>query len=913
MADTQRYPPPISQGPPLDGQVLMRDGRPAYLRIARPDDLHGLVGLLNRSSKESLMLRFFGAVSKTEEIAALLTRLGTQPTREGHFSGVSLVVTDGEGADERIIAAGSCVPSSDEEAEVAFLVEDDYQGKGIATLMLERLALAAESAGIKRLTATVLPDNAKMLGVFRDSGYRVLREWDHGEVQISFEIEPTAESVEKAEVRDRIATQASLEPFFHPKSVAVVGASRNPEAIGSRVLHNLIASGFQGPVFPVNPSADVVASIPAYPSVKEIPRPVDLAILTVPVAGVLNVVEDCAAKGVRAIVVITAGFAETGPEGAELQRRLLAKVRSHGMRMVGPNCLGMLNMDPRTRLNATFSPMLPMEGRVAMSSQSGALGLVILDYAKQWGLGFSSFVSVGNKADVSGNDLLQFWEDDPQTDVILLYLESFGNPRRFSRIARRIGRKKPILAVKSGRSKAGSRAAGSHTAAMAGSDVGASALFRQAGVIRTDTLEEMFEAASFLAHQPLPKGNRVGIITNAGGLGILCADACESENLTLPELQEATRAKLKEFLPPTAGLNNPVDMIASAGAEQYRRAVPLLLDDPNIDAVIVFYIAAGAAAMDAISAAVLEGRAAAATGRTKPLLACFMGLQGMSLSLSTAEEAIPSYMFPESAARALGRAAEYAAWLRRPRGVIPEQPDIDLPRAEAICDAALKERGPAWLAPGEVSGVLGALGIRFAESVLCRSVEEAQQAAERLGYPVAVKLASTTLIHKSDWQGVWLDLEDAEAVQAACAAITRRLEGAGKADEMLGVTVQPMVKGGTELMIGVTHDPSFGPLVGFGLGGVLVEALGDVVFRISPLTDQDAIEMVRSIRGYKILDGFRGAPPADRMALVDMLLRVSRLAEEIPAIAEIDFNPVRVFEESKGAIVLDARIKVEIA
>jgi acetyl coenzyme A synthetase (ADP forming)-like protein len=907
-----RYPAPISQNPPLHGPVLLRDGRPAYLREARPDDLNGLVELLNRSSNQSLMYRFFGTVAKSEQAAELLVKLtgdGSRP--KGRFHGVSLVVTTGEGDEAEIIGVGSCVPTSAEDAEVAFLVRDDFQGKGIGTLMLERLALAAEQEGIKRLTATVLPDNARMLQVFRDSGYKIVREWEQGEVQISFEIEPTAESVERAEDRNRLATQASLAPLLRPRSVALVGASRNPRSVGSLVLHNLIFGGFQGPVYPVNPHADFVASIPAYPSVRDIPKPVDLAVIAVPANLVLGVVEDCAAKGVRGIVILTAGFAETGPEGKSLQERLVEKVRGHGMRMVGPNCLGILNTEPEVSLNATFAPMPPIAGRVAMSSQSGALGLVILDQAKQWGIGLSSFVSVGNKADVSGNDLLQYWEDDPNTAIILLYLESFGNPRRFSRIARRVARKKPILAVKSGRGTAGGKAAGSHTAALAGSDVGADALFRQAGVIRTDTLEEMFEVSSFLAHQPLPKGNRVAILTNAGGLGIICADMCEAAGLALPPISDETKRRLLEFLPQTAGLINPIDMIASAMPEEYARAVPIVLDDPNIDAVIVLYIAAGAAAVDEISKAITRGRAAAETQRTKPLLACIMGRQGMNVSLATEEEAIPSYLFPESAARALGRAVEYATWLQRPQGIIPVHSEIEIDRARDVCARAMTERGEGWLTPDEVNEVLRAFRIPFAETVLCRSAEEAQRTADRLGYPVAVKLASTTLIHKSDWQGVHLGLDTPEAVHAAVASIARKLEDAGRAGEMLGVTVQPMIKGGHEVMIGMTEDPSFGPLIGFGLGGVTVEVLGDAVFRITPLTDQDAIEMVRGIRGYKLLDGFRGAPPADKAALADMLLRVSRLVEEVPEISEMDFNPVRVFEEGKGAIVLDARIHVK--
>ncbi|HEX6971078.1 MAG TPA: acetate--CoA ligase family protein, partial [Limnochordia bacterium] len=547
-----------------------------------------------------------------------------------------------------------------------------------------------------------------------------------------------------------------------------------------------------------------------------------------------------------------------------------------------------------------------------MSSQSGALGLAIIEYARELGLGLSSFVSVGNKADVSGNDLIQYWEDDPDTSLILLYLESFGNPRRFARLARRVARKKPILAVKSGRSSAGRRAAGSHTAALAASDVATAALFKQAGVIRVDTLEEMFEVASFLAHQPIPAGNRVAILTNAGGPGILCADACEAAGLELPDLSDEAQAALRAFLPPTASVTNPVDMIASAGAEDYERALPILLDDPSVDAVITIFIPTGIADTERVSASIKAGRQRARTGRSKPLLACFMGHQGMTSPLADAREAVPSYRFPESAARALGKAAEYGTWLRRPHGVIPLLDGTDVKRARAVCDKVLTERGDGWLLPDEVNEILDAFSVPRAPSRLCRTAAEAAAAARELGFPVAVKLASATLVHKTEWKGVHLDLDSPAAVEAAFRRIAQALEAAGRLDAMAGVTVQPMVKDGVEVMIGVTEDPSFGPLVAFGLGGVTVELLGDVVFRITPLTDQDAVEMVRGIRGYKLLDGYRGAPKADQQALVDILLRVSHLVEEVPQVAELDFNPVKVLDEGRGAVVLDARVMVRL-
>ena len=687
--------------------------------------------------------------------------------------------------------------------------------------------------------------------------------------------------------------QPSLEPLFAPRGVAVVGASRDPASVGHRVLTNLLRAGFAGPVFPVNPNAEVIASMPAYPSVHAIPLPVDLAVIALPAPLVPGAVDDCARKGVKALVVLSAGFAETGAAGRALEEQLLAKVRAAGMRMVGPNCLGILNTDPAVCLNATFAPQAPAPGVLAMSSQSGALGLAILDHAQRLGLGLAAFVSVGNRADISSNDLLEYWRHDPRVRVVLLYLESFGNPRKFARIARSIAREKPVVAVKSGRSQAGSRAASSHTAALASSDVGAAALFRQAGVLRVDTLEEMFEVAAVLAHQPLPQGNRVAVLTNAGGPAILCVDVCEAMGLAVPPLAAATQQRLREFLPGTASVTNPVDMVAAARADEYAKALPLLLADPGIDAVIVLYIVVGPGEGDAVAAAI-----ASAPPQGKPLVACLMGghrtLHG-----------IPCYAFPESAARALARAWERSQWLQEPAGTLPHLPGIEVAKARALLAGA-----SGWLLPDACDALLRCFGIATVPTRLCAGVEQAVAAAEALGYPVAVKLASRTLVHKSEWNGVRLKLRDAAAVREAFAGIAATVAAAGKAAEFQGVAVQAMAPDGAEVMVGMTLDPSFGPLVGFGLGGITVELLGDVVFRITPLTDRDAWAMVRGIRGRKLLEGFRGAPRADQEALVDLLLRISVLAETLPELQELDLNPVRVFAAGKGLLVLDARIRV---
>jgi acetyl coenzyme A synthetase (ADP forming)-like protein len=706
---------------------------------------------------------------------------------------------------------------------------------------------------------------------------------------------------------------ASLRPFFRPRAVAVVGASQNPSSIGFRLLDALVTNRFQGPVYPVNPKAPVIGGIRAYPTVRDLPQPVDLAVIAVPREAVPVVVDDCAALGVRAIVVITAGFAEVGDEGRVLQQRLTDKVRGYGMRMIGPNCMGLLNTDPNVQLNATFAPVFPPQGRVALSSQSGALGLAILELARQRRLGLSTFVSVGNKADVSTNDLLQYWEEDDATGLILLYLESFGNPRRFARIARRVSRSKPIVAMKAGRTPAGKRAAGSHTAALASNDVAVDALFRQTGVIRAETLEEMFDIAATLGSQPLPQGRRVAVITNAGGPGILCADGCEAGGLVLQELANGTTARLRAILPPTASVANPVDMIASASPDHYRRTVETVLTADEVDSLVVIYLpldkTTTGPVLDAICEGITAGRAAGGTG--KPVLACLMTEEGINRPLELGNEKIPSYTFPESAARVLGKVAAYAEWRSRPLGTIPDFDDLHPANARELCRKALRERGAGWLTTEETRAVLTTMGLPVAPGGLARTADEAEQLAQVLGFPVAVKLASHRLVHKTEIGGVHLNLASEASVRQAYDKIRDRLLKENNLAAMEGVLVQPMFSGGVEVMAGVTQDPLFGPLIAFGLGGIHVEILGDVRFRVTPLTDRDAEEIVREIRGYRLLEGYRGHSPADVAAIRDVLLRVSRLVEEIPEIKELDLNPIFALPPGEGCRIVDARIRVE--
>lgn len=718
----------------------------------------------------------------------------------------------------------------------------------------------------------------------------------------------------------------TLRPFFRPDSIAVVGASQHPRHIGARILHALIQGGYHGPIYPVNPCATQLAGLTAYPNVRAIPGVVDLAIVATPRDAVLGVVDDCAAKGVRGLLVITAGFAEAGPEGAALQQTLLQKVRAAGMRLIGPNCLGLINTDPAISLNATFVPIalgttrrtaVP-HGRIAMSSESGALGMALLSAATDLGLGVSSCVSVGNRADVTGNDLLEYWADDPDTGIIVLYLESFGDPRRFARVAQRVSRSKPIVAMKAGRTGTGRRAADSHTGALAATDIAVDALFRQTGILRVDTVEEMLDLTAALSMQPLPGGRRVGIISNAGGPAILCADACDAARLVVPVLREATQHQLRSFLPAEAGVANPVDMIASAGPEQYRRAITTLVNSGEIDALIILYIGADTINPPAVKAAIEASLSSMEQGRRLPVLACLMADPAATGWLGSGIERIPCYRFPEEPARALGRMADYADWCRQDPGRVPAFADVNLASARTICRRAT-EKGGGWLSTEDTGEILRAAGLNLVPGGVAHDADQTVELARRVGFPVVVKLSSRHILHKTERGAVRLNLRTEDEVRQAYEAIRASLASENALGDMEGVLVQPMIQGATEVLVGVTHDPLFGPLVAFGLGGVHVEILGDVCFRVTPLTDRDAAGMVRSIRGYRLLQGYRGHPPADIQALEEVLLRVSHLVEMIPEVVELDLNPVFAMPPSSAAsparpgqncLVADARLRL---
>ncbi|MGB7949265.1 MAG: GNAT family N-acetyltransferase, partial [Candidatus Binatia bacterium] len=900
------YVPLPSQDSPEFGRLILRDGSVATIRLTCPEDKPALTKFFNSLSSVSKLHRFHSFAGPNEKLIEFFCD-SSNPRNQ-----LSLVVTRHLEQSPRIVATGSYVARDETTAEIALTVDDAFQGKGLGTLLLERLALHAVNNGFLRFWAVTGAENRQMLDVFRDSGFDCRTKLDGEFVEVNLAVNPSAASVARSELRDRVATTASLRPFFQPRSVAIIGASRNPANIGSRILNYLMTAGYKGAIYPVNPKASSIASLAVHASVGALPEAPDLAIIAVPRDAVLNVIDDCAARGVRAVIVITAGFAEIGADGRDLQRRLVDKVRGYGMRMVGPNCLGLINADPAVCLNASFSPTFPVPGGIAFSSQSGALGLAVLSLARQWDLGISQFISVGNKADVSGNDLLQYWEEDKQINVILLYLESFGNPRRFARIARRVSRQKPIIAVKAGRTGAGRRAAGSHTAALAASDVAVEALFHQTGVIRADTLDEMFDLATLLGNQPLPRGRRVAILTNAGGLGILCADKCEAGNLLVPELSEPTKNRLRRFLPPTASVANPVDMIASAGAAEFRQAIEILLSADETDALIVLYIDVAlsqpADLAGGIAAGVVAGRQRDGAG--KPVLACVMAGTDYPKAIDADGERVPNYAFPESAACALGKVTLYSEWRQRREDLIPDFSDIDPHEARTICQSALQATGPGWLSVEAIRRVLTAIGLPFLSDGVCRTADEAAELAARIGFPVAVKLASREIVHKTEVGGVCLNLQDQAAVQQAYHDIQARVAQTNNLSAMDGVIVQPMIIEGVEVMAGVTGDPLFGPLVAFGLGGIHVEILKDVCFRITPLTYRDAKDMVQNIRGYRLLEGYRGHPPADIPAIETLLLRLSRLVEEVPEISEIDLNPIFVLPPGKGCRIIDARIRL---
>ncbi|HEX9122341.1 MAG TPA: GNAT family N-acetyltransferase [Actinomycetota bacterium] len=886
----------------LASDVVLRDGSTVRVRPARRADATRVEDYLIGLSPETRRLRFWGSAIDVRDVAEKVVDVD-------YKDHLTLLVLSG-GDEGRMIGGAQYTRIEGGRAEIGLSVTDEWQGKGIGSILLGHLAQAAAEQGITIFVAEVLPENHTMVNVFRASGFPVSIRATPGSIEVEFPISLTEAAVEHFERRETAAAVNAMHTFLAPEAVAVIGASRETTSIGGMLFHNLLTTEFRGPVYPVNPKAGVVHSVPAYPSILQVPGEVDVAFIAVPAAFVGPVARECGEKGVRGLVVISSGFGEVGGEGPARQEELIDVCRSYGMRMIGPNCMGVVNTAPDIRLNGTFATVYPPPGRVGFLSQSGALGLAVMQYASDLGLGLSTFISVGNKADISSSDLIAYWNEDAGTDVILLYMESVGNPRRFARLAREVGRRKPIVAVKSGRSAAGARAAASHTGALlAASDVTVDALFRQAGVIRTDTLEEMFDVATILANQPPPKGNRIAIVTNAGGLGILCADTCEANGLQVPAVSEQTKEALQEFLPPEASVNNPVDMIASATAEDYRRTILTVAEDPEVDAMIVIFIPPQATKAGEIAQGIAQGIADVQGGI--PIATTFMSAKGLPEELQTNGSRIPSFAFPEQAAIAMAHACAYGRWREKPEGTVTRFHDLQCDEGAAIVAAALQrsEESGAWLSAREVDRLLACYGLPVVRSERAATPEEAGEAAARIGTAVALKAFGPDIVHKTDVGAVRLGLTGSVEVSRAAQEMADRVMASGLTLE--GFLIQEMVEEGVEILVGVAHDPVFGPVVACSAGGTAVELVRDVSVSVTPITDLDAAEMVRSLKTFPLLDGFRGAPKADVPALEEVVLRVSAMVESLPEIAEMDCNPVMILPH--GALIVDARVRVQEA
>lgn len=833
--------------------VLLRDGGIAHVRPLVPADRQALHELVDRSSQQSAYLRFFSGGSGTAH--AYMDKI----TDDG-YGGHALVAT----TKSRLVAVVECIPIGDGVVDLGILIDDAAQGNGLGTLLLEHAALDAGEHGAKELSAEVLSENTRMLHVLDDLGLDVRQRVDGSITKIRISLLPTARLEATIDARDHAAERASITRVLAPRSVAVIGASRDPRAVGHRVMNNLVEGGFNGPIYPINPR-----SATSYKSVLAVPGEVDLAVVAVPAAHVLEVARECAEAGVAGLVVLTAGFAENGD--LEAEQNLLRICRTAGMRLIGPNCLGIVNT--AVDLHATFMDRHPGKGPVGLMSQSGAIGAALLDQ-----LGVSSFVSVGNKADVSGNDLLEYWEDDDATKVIALYLESFGNPRKFTRIARRVSARKPILLVKSGRSASGGRAVLSHTAAAATPDVAVDALVRASGVIRLDTLQDLIDTARLLSTQPLPRGRRVAIVGNSGGPEAMAADACERYGLIVPELPEGlVRGG------PAAALSNPVDLTAEASARELGDAIEALAASPEVDAVLVVYTPPFGDGLEATREAI----ATATRSTTKTVLACVMG-HGELI-----DGRVPAYAFPEQALAALARAVRYAEWRPEPAG---EVPDADVEAARKI----VRAEPDGWLSFTATARLLRCYGITVCESVTVDGPETAAEAAALVGLPVVLKAAGP--LHKSDVGGVRMNLRTQEEVRQAYTTMAAMIEN------MTGAIVQPQLPAGVEIIVGGVSYPAFGPLVMVGMGGVIADLLADRAFRVPPLSVTAAVELIGELRCAPLLYGYRGALPVNVEALAEQIARVSRLLDDLPEVAELDLNPVIVTE--RGAATVDARIRL---
>ncbi|WP_020637592.1 bifunctional GNAT family N-acetyltransferase/acetate--CoA ligase family protein [Amycolatopsis alba] len=857
-----------------EADVLLSDGGTVHLRPVIPSDADGLVAFHGRLSERTRYFRYFGAYPRIPQRD--LERFSVVD----HHDRVAFVALLGDD----IVAVGRYERlEHGPSAEVAFVVDDAHQGRGLGSILLEHLAAAASESGLRRFVAEVLAENAAMVRVFRDAGYQVSREIEEGVLHLEFDIDPTEESLAVARSREQAAEARSVHNLLHPKSVAVIGASTDPTKIGYVALTNLLSADFAGTVYPVNPEHKSVRGVRAYPSVVDIPDAVDLALVAVPAEAVESVLDGALAKGVKTLLIVSGGFAEAGPHGLHAELRLVGEARAHGMRVVGPNALGVLNTDASVRLNATLAPRLPARGRTGFFCQSGALGTAILADAEARGLGLSTFVSAGNRADVSGNDLLQYWETDPATDLVLLYLESFGNPRKFARLARRLARTKPVVAVKSGRHAVRPQLAAT-SAEVDESSV--QALFEQAGVVRVDTLAQLFDTALVFAHQPLPAGPRIAIVGNSSAIGLLAADTARAHGLRLT--------------------SDPVDVGPQAGPEEFAAAVREALNSPETDALVVVFVPPlaipGTAYARALREAVVE------MDKNKPIVSTFLAVEGVPDELAVLSEdgvptrgSVPSYPSPERAVNALARVVRYAAWRQRPQGNLVRPAGLHAEQAQVIVGELLagEDGKTTLLSDDDVVRLLGCYGIDVVPFEVATSADEAVKAAEDLGFPVTLKAVDERLRGRPDLAGVRLDLSSSDGVRRAYLDL-REISGD---DE---VYVQRMAPKGLSCVIGLQDDPSFGSLVSFGLSGLVSTLLGDRAYRAVPLTDVDAATLLREPRTSPLLTGYRGDEPADLAALQDIVLRVAALAEDNPEVRSMTLDPILASPD--GAFVANARI-----
>jgi acyl-CoA synthetase (NDP forming)/RimJ/RimL family protein N-acetyltransferase len=854
-----------------EADVVLRDGGTAHLRPIRADDADRLRRFYSRLSDETIYFRFF----------SLLRELSDKDvekfTHVDHVDRVALIATVGE----EMLGVVRYERIGPHAAEVAFNIEDAQQGRGVGSVFLEHIAAAARERGISQFVADVLPNNRKMLRVFRDAGYVVQHAMDDGVVRLEFELEPTEDSRSVTQEREHRAESASVRRLLRPSSVVVVGASRTEHSIGRAVLRHIVDGGFTGLVHAVNRQAQQVSGVTSFRRVADVPGALDLAVIAVPAEEVDEVVADCAAKGVRALLVISSGFAEAGPDGEQRQLRLVRHARGSGMRVIGPSSFGLVVTDPEVALNASLSAVMPRRGTIGLFAQSGALGIALLDNVVHRDLGISSFVSAGNRVDVSGNDLMQFWEDDDRTEAVLLYLESLGNPRKFSRVARRLARRKPVVVVKAGRTR--SRQPTGHVVRTSSAPAAAvDALFRQAGVIRVDTIHAMFDVGALVAQQPLPRGHRVGIVANSDALAVLAADTCAEEGLDV------------------AG--QPRQVAPHASAADFASALDAVFADGEVDSVVALFIPPLATPDEQVATLL----AAAASGTDKPVVATFLGMPGAvaELRATSGRRSVPTYPAPGDAVRALAAVSDYARWRATPAGNAVEPPGLDVKAARAVVDRLLTDRDWLELGQDELRELLACYGIELWARRRAVTAEDAVAAAAELGYPVALKTTAPHLRHRSELGGVRLDLRDDDELRAAFDAMVERLGPESAAF----FVVQRMAPPGVATVVAAVEDPSFGPVVSFGIGGVATELLDDRTYGIPPLTDRDLQDLVRGVRAAALLFGHRGSEPVDTGRLEDLLARIARLADDLPEVAQLQLNPVLVHAEGLAVLTGAARL-----